>query len=101
MQRSSNKAMLTVVLVTSSLLAACVELKQAGRTVGHTTRDVAKQIGHGTRDVAKNIGHGGKSSLWAYSRDFIHSITLFEAISAPSAAVIRSEVSMIRSAISS
>ncbi len=63
MKRSSNKAMLTVVLVTSSLLAACVELKQAGRTVGHTTRDVAKQIGHGTRDVAKNIGHGTKRVL--------------------------------------
>jgi hypothetical protein len=63
MQRSSNKAMLTVVLVTSSLLAACVELKQAGRTVGHTTRDVATQIGHGTRDVAKNIGHGTKRVL--------------------------------------
>ncbi len=63
MQKPSNKATLAVVLLSCSLLAACVELKQAGRTVGHTTRDVAKQIGHGTRDVAKDIGHGTRRVL--------------------------------------
>ena len=63
MPRSSNKATPTVVLAPCFLLSACVELKQAGRTVGHTTRDVAKEIGHGTRDVAKNIGHGTKRVL--------------------------------------
>jgi hypothetical protein len=39
-------------------LAGCVELKQAGRTIGHTSRDVAREVGHGTRDAAKAVGHG-------------------------------------------
>jgi hypothetical protein len=38
--------------------SACTEVKEAGRTVGHTTRDVTTAIGHGTRDVVKDIGHG-------------------------------------------
>jgi hypothetical protein len=40
------------------LLNACAEIKQTGRVVGHTTRDVVKTIGHGTRDAAREIGHG-------------------------------------------
>lgn len=60
MSKSTNKAMLILMLVTCSLVSACAEVKQAGRTVGHTTRDVAKLIGHGTRDAAKDIGRGTK-----------------------------------------
>lgn len=50
------------VLATSCtvLLMGCVELKQAGKTIGHASRDVAKEIGHASRDVAKGIGHGTK-----------------------------------------
>lgn len=40
------------------LLSACAEIKQTGRIIGHTTRDVTREIGHGTRDAAKTIGHG-------------------------------------------
>ena len=43
------------------LLPACAQLKEAGRTIGHTTRDVATAIGHGTRDAAKTVGEGVKS----------------------------------------
>ena len=50
---------LALALVTV-LLTACAELKSAGRTVGHTTKDVATDIGHASRDVAKDIGHGAK-----------------------------------------
>jgi hypothetical protein len=41
-------------------LSACAEFKAAGRTIGHTTRDVTREIGHGTRDAAKSIGRGTK-----------------------------------------
>ena len=50
---------LALALVTM-LSTACAELKNAGRTVGHTTKDVATDIGHASRDVAKDIGHGAK-----------------------------------------
>jgi hypothetical protein len=42
------------------VLGACVEVKQAGRIVGHTTRDVTREIGHGSRDIAKEVGKGAK-----------------------------------------
>ena len=42
------------------LLAACAELKDTGRTIGHTTKDVTTAIGHGTRDVVKSIGENTK-----------------------------------------
>ena len=38
-------------------ISACAEMKSAGRSVGHTTRDVTRTIGHTTRDVTKTIGH--------------------------------------------
>ena len=38
------------------VLSACAQFKEAGRTIGHTTRDVARDIGHGTRDAAKAVG---------------------------------------------
>lgn len=41
-------------------LSACVELKQAGRTVGHTSKDVAKDIGHASREVARDVSRGTK-----------------------------------------
>jgi hypothetical protein len=49
---------LSMVVLSCLLISACVEFKQAGKIVGHTTRDVAREIGHGTRDVAKQVGKG-------------------------------------------
>jgi hypothetical protein len=69
MNTPTNKAMLIVALATCALLSACTEVKQAGRTVGHTTRDVAKEIGHGTRDAAKEIGHGTKRVVTEATKD--------------------------------
>jgi len=40
------------------ILLGCAEIKDAGRTIGHTTRDVTKEIGHGARDITRDIGHG-------------------------------------------
>ena len=47
-------------ILLGSVLSACAQVKEAGRTIGHTTRDAAKAIGHGTRDAAKAVGDGVK-----------------------------------------
>ncbi|HSE90561.1 MAG TPA: hypothetical protein VLJ79_30410 [Candidatus Binatia bacterium] len=59
MVHSRLKIVFFLVLL-ACLLSACAQLKQAGRTIGHTTRDVATAIGHGTRDAAKAVGEGVK-----------------------------------------
>ena len=59
-----------VVLVLLCLvLGACVEVKQAGRIVGHTTRDVTREIGHGSRDIAKEVGKGAKKVVKSVTED--------------------------------
>jgi hypothetical protein len=50
-------------------LSACAQLKEAGRTIGHTTRDVAREIGHGTRDAAKTVGEGVKKVVKSATED--------------------------------
>ena len=47
-----------VPILTCGVLCGCAQIKEAGRTVGHTTRDVTTEIGHGARDVTREIGHG-------------------------------------------
>lgn len=42
---------------------SCAEFKQAGRDVGHSSRDVTRQIGHGTRDAVKSIGHTTRDAV--------------------------------------
>jgi hypothetical protein len=51
------------------LLSACAQLKEAGRTIGHTTRDVTTEIGHGTRDAAKAVGEGVKKVAKSATED--------------------------------
>lgn len=51
------------------LLSACAQLKEAGRTIGHTTRDAAREIGHGTRDAAKTVGEGVKKVVRSATED--------------------------------
>ena len=50
------------VVVAGFFVSACAHIKEAGRTIGHTTRDVTREIGHGTRDVAREIGHGTRDA---------------------------------------
>ena len=47
-----------VVTLAGGYSSGCAQIKEAGRTIGHTTRDVTKEIGHGARDVTREIGHG-------------------------------------------
>jgi hypothetical protein len=56
----NSRAKIAFLLVLLGCLSACAELKEAGRTVGHTTREVVTDIGHGTRDAAKAVGEGVK-----------------------------------------
>jgi ABC-type sugar transport system substrate-binding protein len=51
------------------LLSACASIKEAGKTIGHTTRDVATAIGHGTRDAAKAVGEGVKKVVRSATED--------------------------------
>lgn len=49
----------------AGVVSSCAEIKDAGRTIGHTTRNVTREIGHGTRDVARDIGHGSRRTVKA------------------------------------
>ncbi|HEU4341750.1 MAG TPA: hypothetical protein VFU31_09285 [Candidatus Binatia bacterium] len=58
-----------LVLLLSCLLSACAHFKEAGRIIGHTTRDVTTEIGHGTRDAAKAVGEGVKKVVKSATED--------------------------------
>lgn len=45
------------------MISGCADIKEAGRTVGHTTRDVTREIGHTTREVTREIGHGTRDAV--------------------------------------
>lgn len=72
MQRSLDKMFSSAVRIVFVLtfaggfLPGCAPIKEAGRTIGHTTRDVTTEIGHGARDVTREIGHG--------TRDVVHEV---------------------------
>ena len=59
----NGTALLALGLILGSLLGGCADIKEAGRTVGHTTRDVTREIGHTTRDVTREIGHGTRDAV--------------------------------------
>lgn len=61
--RSSGINIIVSTLMVGSLLTACADLKEAGKEIGHGTRDAAKAIGHGTRDVTKAIGHASRDAV--------------------------------------
>ncbi len=50
-------------------LSSCAEVKEAGRSIGNTTRNVTREIGHGTRDAAKEIGHGTRRVVNAIGQE--------------------------------
>jgi len=58
MNNGIEKFFALMCLASVCLLGACAEIKNTGKTIGHTTRNVTREIGHGTRDVAKELGHG-------------------------------------------
>ncbi|BAJ01034.1 hypothetical protein [Shewanella violacea] len=50
-------------------LTGCADLKDAGRTLGQTTKDVTTQIGHATRDTTKAIGHASRDAVKSVKED--------------------------------
>ena len=40
---------LAPLIIVGGIAAGCAQIKEAGRTIGHTTRDVTREIGHGAR----------------------------------------------------
>ncbi len=36
-------------------LTGCAEMKQAGKDIGHATRDTTKAVGHASRDAVKSV----------------------------------------------
>lgn len=61
--RRDCMTLMALSLVLGSLLGGCADIKEAGRTVGHTTRNVTREIGHTTRDVTREIGHGTRDTV--------------------------------------
>ena len=58
-----------LLILSGYLLSACAQVKEAGRTIGHTTRDVVRAIGHGTRDAAKSVGEAVKKVVRSAPED--------------------------------
>ena len=50
-------------LLAGLVLAGCADIKEAGRTIGHTTKHVTREIGHTSRDVTREIGHSTRDAV--------------------------------------
>ncbi len=60
---------LCLAVFTTLLFSGCAELKQAGKDVGHATRDATTAIGHATRDTTKAIGHASRDAVTSIHDD--------------------------------
>jgi hypothetical protein len=56
-------------MIMLGLFSACAEVKEAGRSIGHTTRNVTTDIGHGSRDTVKALGRGTKRVFNSVTED--------------------------------
>ena len=70
LNRLKGTLMITTAIRFAAVLAligaffhGCAQVKETGRTIGHTTRDVTTEIGHGARDVTREIGHGTRDAV--------------------------------------
>ncbi|GLO62209.1 hypothetical protein MACH09_27170 [Vibrio sp. MACH09] len=52
------KSASTAVLALSAVLfvSACAEIKETGKTIGHSTKEITTSIGHASRDAVKAVG---------------------------------------------
>jgi predicted small secreted protein len=60
---------ISLAILASTLWSGCAQLKEAGRTIGHTARDVSRTIGHGARDVVHDIGDGIRDTTQSGSEE--------------------------------
>lgn len=62
--------MKTIIILAALIsISGCAELKDTGRTIGDTTRDVTTEIGHTTRDVTRAIGHASRDAVISVKED--------------------------------
>ncbi|QYJ88934.1 MULTISPECIES: hypothetical protein [Shewanella] len=62
------KKIISAVMILGAL-SACADLKHAGRSIGHTTKEVTTDIGHATRDTTKAIGHASRDAVKSVKED--------------------------------
>jgi hypothetical protein len=67
MARYLTKSIIFIVAIFQ--LLACAEIKEAGRSIGHTTRNVTRDIGHGSRDTVHILGDGTKRVFHSVTAD--------------------------------
>ncbi|MDD9155136.1 hypothetical protein PVK64_02875 [Aliivibrio sp. S4TY2] len=60
-----KQTLLCLFLSSLFITNGCADLKDAGRTIGHTTRDVTTAIGHASRDAAKSVKAELDKGEWA------------------------------------
>ena len=60
---------LLAVMVVAWLVTACAEIKEAGRSIGDTTRNVTHDIGYGSRNTVQAIGKGTKRVVKSITED--------------------------------
>ena len=56
-------------LLCSLVITGCAELKDAGRQIGDTTKEVTTDIGHATRDTTRAIGHASRDAVNSAKQD--------------------------------
>lgn len=66
MTKTFNLVLILAVLIS---LSACAELKETGRAIGQSTKDVTTEIGHATRDTTKAIGHASRDAVKSVNED--------------------------------
>ncbi|MCG9696041.1 hypothetical protein [Shewanella sp. Isolate11] len=50
-------------------ITGCAEMKEAGRDIGHATKEVTTDIGHATRDATKSVGHASRDAAKSVKQD--------------------------------
>ncbi len=64
-----NILAIAIITLFALLSFSCAEFKQAGRDIGHGTRDLTRTIGHATRGTVKAIGRGSRDVYRAVKKD--------------------------------
>ncbi len=64
-----KKLTLVSALFCTLVFTGCAELKDAGRQIGTTTKEVTTDIGHATRDTTRAIGHASRDAVNSVKED--------------------------------
>jgi len=62
------KSLIIAILICIAI-SGCAELKNTGKAIGKTTKEVTTDIGHATRDTTKAIGHASRDAVKSVKED--------------------------------